>query len=312
MLRWAIGSLVCLILIAIGSVLANVIDYAPYGLALRRAQKMTQTELKALAAACTHYEPNGHQRLLGDDIPPDFRALKPVRVSIYPGSSDVSLVENGDERYIFLRISTSAENQHIDLVSYSGTKQESSRLWERHPEFTRRLNPIGRILTIAQWRLYSGREWIVLPDQLLVIDRTTTVGKSDHVAAEHPLNADGRSAIENAVRNLSTEVRGRAFDAGVTDGIRLRVSFSADGAPNPSTDIVLENTWQGELSELVDVISKAAGQDHAISFSEGVGRMHFPEGLPPMNLPLSEYERRGWGTRLQWWCWWPRISRLTG
>lgn len=307
--RWLIGSVVCLGLFAVGLVAVNAIDYAPYGLALRRAEKLTQADLGSLAAACTRYEKRGHQRLFGDDIPADFRELNPVRVSIYPGSSDISLLEKGDNRYVFIRVSTSPENQEIDLVSYSGTKQESRRLWEKHPEFTRRLNPIGRIVTIAQWDMHSGREWIVLQDRLLVIDRHTTVGGSDQIAANFPLKAEDRSAIENAIVSLPAEVRGRAFDAGAMDGISLRVSFSSDGTPNQSTDIVLENTWRGELNELVDVVSKAVVNAPAIPFREIVQRMDILEGQPPpIDLPLPEYERRRWGIRLPWWCWWPRLS----
>ncbi|MBI5381157.1 MAG: hypothetical protein HZA31_04590 [Opitutae bacterium] len=309
--RWAIGSFACVVLIATGLAIANAIDYAPYGLALRRTNGMTHEDLEALAAVCTRHEQHGHQRLFGDDIPAEFRGLKPVRVSIYPGSSDISLLEKGDERYIFIRVSTSKENQEIDLISYSGIKQESHRLWERHPEFTRRLNPAGRIVTIAQWDMRSGREWIVLKDRLLVVDRHTTVGESDQIAANFPLKAEDRSAIENAIVSLPTEVHGRAFDAGAMDGISLRVSFSPDGTPNQSTDIVLANSWRGELSDLVEVISKAVGKECAIPFPGIVERMDIQQGQPPpINLPLPEYDRRRSGTRLPWWCWWPRLSLL--
>lgn len=307
--RWAIGSLVCLVLIAIGMALLNAIDYAPYGLALRRAERITQAELESLAAACTRYEQRGGQRLLGNEIPADLRTLKPVCVSIYPGCTDIILLEMGDERYIFIRVSTSAENQEIDLASYNGRKHESRRLWEKHPEFTRRLNPVGRIVTIAQWDMHSGREWIVLPDQLVVIDRITTVGGSDQIASKRPLNVDERNEIENAIVNLPAEIRGRAFDAGGADGIGMRVSFSSDGTPNETTDIVLQNIWRRELSELIEMISKAAGTEHAIPFPGIVERMDILKGQPvPINLPLDEYDRRGWGNRLPWWCWWPRLK----
>lgn len=149
MTRWAIGSVVCLFLIALALVAANAIDYTPFGLALRRANKLSVADLERLAAACTQYEKGGHQRLFDDAIPADFRALKPVRVSVYPGSSDISLLEKGDDRYIFIRVSTSAENQEIDLISYSGRKQENQRLWEKHPELTRRLNPVSTVIVGA-------------------------------------------------------------------------------------------------------------------------------------------------------------------
>src|SRR5438876_6685661 len=101
--RWTIGSVICLYLILLVMVAVNAIDYAPYGLALRRANKLKIADLEKLAAACTRYEKEGHQRLFGDAIPAAFRALKPVRVSIYPGCSDISLLEHGDDRYVFLR-----------------------------------------------------------------------------------------------------------------------------------------------------------------------------------------------------------------
>jgi hypothetical protein len=240
--------------------------------------------------------------------PADFRALEPVRVSICPGSSDISLLERGDERYVFIRVSTSPENQEIDLVSNTGRKHESRRLWEKHPAFTRRLNPIGRIVTIAQRDMQSGREWIVLKDRLLVIDRHRTRGGSDQIAANFPLKAEDRSAIENAIASLTAEVRGRAFDAGAMDGIGLRVSFSPDGTPDQSTDIVLENTWHGEVEPLVRSISKITNHDNAIAFPQIIKSMDILHGQSPINLPLAEYERCRYGSRLPWWCWWPRLS----
>jgi hypothetical protein len=312
LIRWGIGSVVCLFLIVIGLGLVNAIDYAPYGLALRRAEKMSRADLESLAAACTRYEQRGHQRLIGDNIPADLRGLKPVNVSFFPGSTDISLMANGDERYIFIRVSTSAQNQEIDLVSYSGTKQESRRLWEKHPEFTRRLHPSDRIVTIAQWNMHSGREWIVLRDQVLVVDRNTTAGGSDRIAATQPLTTENRHAIENAIVNLPAEVRGRAFDAGSYDGTGLRVSFSPDGVTNQNTDIVLQNTWRSELSKLVEVISQTAGKEYAIPFPEIIARRDVVEGQSsPINLPLREYNRRRWSIRLPWWCWWPRLSSLS-
>ena len=156
--------------------------------------------------------------------------------------------------------------------------------------------------------MHSGREWIVLQDQVLVVDRNTKVGGADQIAAKYPLNAKTRIGIENAISNLSPEVRGRAFDAGAMDGIGLRVSFAPDGSANQNTDIVLENTWRGELGELVEVISQAAGNEHAIPFPGIIERMDILQGQPPpINLPLPEYDRRRWGTRLPWWCWWPRL-----
>lgn len=308
-IRWWTYSAVGLVLVALGLALVNAIDYAPYGLAMRRAATLPDADLESLAGTCTRYEQRGHQRLFGNDIPADFRHLKPVRVSIYPGSSDISLLENGDERYVFIRVSTSAENQTIDLVSFNGRQQESRRLWEKRPDFTRRLNPLGRVVTVAQWDMRSGREWIVLPDVFLVIDRSTTAGGSDQVVTERSLAAEERAAIQHAIARLPPGVRGRAFDAGVIDGIGLRISFSTDGAPNSGTDIVLENTWRSELDGLINSISKAAGNDHAIPFADVVRRMESQHGRSvATSLPLREHESRLWSVQLPWWCWWPRFQ----
>lgn len=306
--QWAIRTAFCLVLIAIGLIVANVGDYAPYGLALRRATKLTNTELESLAGACTRHEQGGHQRFFGHDIPVEFRRLKPVSVSIYPDCSDITLLEKGDVRYIFIRVSTSAVNQEIDLVSYNGTAQESRRLWEKHPELTRRLNPAGRVVTVTQSNMSSSRDWIVLKDRLLVVDRQMTAGGSDQIAAELPLKAEDTRVIENSIANLPDKTRGHAFDAGVMDGVGLRVSFASDGSPNQNTDIVLANTWRGELGELIEAISQPAGNEYAIPFRGIIERMGITQGRPPpISLPLREYDQRSWGTILPWWCWWPRL-----
>lgn len=164
----------------------------------------------------------------------------------------------------------------------------------------------------AELDMRSARQWIVLPDRLLVIDRIKTIGGSDQIVADRPLKAEDRRVIENAIVKLPATVRGQAFDGGAVDGIGLRVSFSPDGAPNQSTDVVLENAWCGELGELVEVISTAAGKDPAIPFRTAIERIAEVDGPPPTsNMSLQEYERRRWPSRLPWWCWWPRLSILS-
>ena len=315
MSRWgkrsAIGSLLGLVLAALVLVVVNAIDYAPYGLALRRVHKLNSKELIALAAACARYEKGGHQRLLNGEIPPEFHALKPVRVSIYPGSSDISLLEHGYNRYVFLRVSTSPVNQEITLVSCCGSRQLSQTLWEKDPELTRRLQPSGRILTIAEWKMHSTREWIVLPTRLLVVDRRSYVGGSDQIACEVPLNAEQRTLIENKILCLGAEVRGQAFDAGASDGIGLRVSFSPDGKPNQGTDIVLQNAWREELAPLVQAVSQVTDKEHRITFPDEIKRMDILQGRPPTIMSLKEYDRVRSGIRLPWWSWWPRMMDNT-
>jgi hypothetical protein len=156
-------------------------------------------------------------------------------------------------------------------------------------------------------------EWIVLPTRLLVVERVYTTGGSDRIVADVELDAEQRGAIEGAVAGLGMNVRGHAFDSGVTDGISLRVSLSSDGSPNPSTDIVLENTRREEIEPLLQAISKVADKQHAIRFSDFVrqreGMMYgFPE-TPVVALPLEEFERRRNQSPLPWWCWWPRFRR---
>lgn len=66
--RWAIGSVACLVLIALVLAVVNAIDCAPYGLALRRANKLKAEDLTALAVACTRYEKGGHSIAVSSDL----------------------------------------------------------------------------------------------------------------------------------------------------------------------------------------------------------------------------------------------------
>jgi hypothetical protein len=296
------------VLIAVVLGIVNLIDYAPYGLALRRVRQLTAEDLAALAAACTRHETRGHQRLFGQEIPAEFRALKPVRVSIYPGSSDISLLGK-EERYVFLRVSTSKENQDIHLVSSSGRRQRQKLLWETNPEFTRRVNPVGRLVTVSQWGLHDSREWIVLADRLLVIDRNSYVGGSDAIVADYPLRDTDREAIRGAIATLPSSVRGQAFDSGVMDGIGLKVSFSADGSPNNETDILLQNVWRSEVETLLNAISAVAGKDHWIGFASSIEQMDFIRSRPEAtSMSLADYEELYNAMPLPWWCWWPRFD----
>lgn len=309
--RWFLGGVATLALFAVGIVVVNIVDGFPFWRALHRIRQLDTPRLEALAAACTRYEKQGRQQWEGAAIPAEFRALKPVRVSIHPGSSDITLFERDDTIYVLLRIATNPTNQVIG-VSYRTERQHTATLWERNPEITRRLQPVDRLVTVWQYQMHSAREWIVRPAELLVIDRGLAVGVADQIVGTFPLAADQRAAIAAAIGGIGPELRGLAFDAGALDGIHLSVSLTPDGR-DPET-VVLANTWREELQPLLDAITRVAGKEYAIDFPERVrqSEKEFGDASDSVRSVLvtdiRDYYRIKSRIPLPWWRLWPRID----
>jgi hypothetical protein len=303
--RWFWGGLATLTLFAFGLAVANLVDGFPFWVARHRVRQLDQPALAALAAACTRYEKSGHQRLFENDIPSEFRSLKPVRVSFYPGSSDISLFERDDLMYLFLRVSTDSDNQTIYCVSAPPYSQRSETLWEKNPRTTAQLQPPNRIVSVRQSEMHSDREWIISERELIVF------GNGDRRAARVWLTAEQCTEIESAIRALGPEVRGRAFDSGGMDGIRLYLSFTPTGEGDDA--VLLANTWREELGPLIEAINRVAGPEHVIDFPSRI--VNWEDRIPPdlvakirQGVPMAEYNRRqNRPPPLPWWCLWPRL-----
>jgi hypothetical protein len=316
--RWYWGSAIGLTLVALGLFVVNVVDYLPYRLALRRVERLDPEALRAIGDACIREEQLGHREVSGDEIPREFRSLKPLRISFDPRSTEVQLQETiysnpfGRYRgydltlYVFLKISTTSENQIITCVSNGRGKQTMRTLWERHPDVSRRVDPKDRIVTVTQMEMHSQREWIVRPAELLVVDRPYTVGSGPAIAARIPLEPKQRTEIESAIASIDSQTRGHLFDSGALDGILLRISFAADGS-HRNDDVELDNVWRDEAAPLTNAISAAAGPAYVIRFPEIVQEMNADQHFTPIIMTWEEHERREFSV-FPWWCFWPRLG----
>lgn len=286
----------------------NIVDALPFCLAVRRIHRMSSAEVKDLAAACSRLEPGGHQRWLKPDIPEAFRALKPVRVSIYPGSSDISLFEKDDMLYVFLRVATTPDNQKVECVSSGPNGQHFHVLWQRDPPRAAQSQPMNRIVTVTESTMHSSRHWIVLPQEIVAVESPYSVGAADAIT-RWPLNEQARAEIDAAIGGISSEIRGHAFDLGAADGRNLRVTFTPSGDAG-TDDIVLCNAWRPELAPLVEAISRVADQEHKIRFAEYIERSEREFSEPPriQVMTLRAFNRRQNWIPLPWWRLWPRLE----
>lgn len=313
-LRWARGALALAAAFVAVLAIVNAVDAFPFRRAVRKAQGLSVADLQALADACERYEQGGHRRWEGLDapFPPEFQALKPVRVSIYPGCSDISLFERGDAAYVFLRVRTTASNQDVTYVSSGFEGQHNVTLWQRSPAESDRLRFRERLVTLSQVRhLDSWRTWVVRPNAITVINGDGRAGTAPQIAAHFPLSAAQRRALEDAVIRLPAEVRGHAFDAGAMDGVSLLAALTPDGEAGPN-DIVLNNAWRVELQPLLDAVNAVTGPSHAIAYPEWIAQQARPfddrNAPPSMSIPLQEYNRRMNWLPTPWWCFWPYLE----
>jgi len=307
--RWFRGGLIVAAGFAAVLAVVNMVDALPFCLAVRRIHRLSGAEVKDLAAACSRLEPGGHQRWLKPDIPPAFGALKPVRVDIYPGASDISLFEKDDDTlYVFLRVETTPDNQRVECVSSGPDGQHFHVLWQRDPLRAAQSRPMNRIVTVTESTMHSSRHWIVLPHEIVAVESPYSVGAADAIT-RWPLDERARAAIGAAMGEIGSEIRGHAFDLGAADGIGLRVTFAATGDAGPD-DIVLRNTWRPELAPLVDAISGVAGADHRIRFAGYIQRRdrEFPQPPRIQVMTLREFNRRQNWIPLPWWRLWPRLE----
>lgn len=308
---WFWGGVIIFALFVICLAVVNLVDAFPFWRAMRRVRQLDPNSARAIAEACTRYEKGGHQRLLEGDIPSEFLSLKPVRVSFYPGSSDIALFEPNDFQYVFLRVSTDSKNQTVVCVSAGLDGQRSHVLWERNPEFTRQVNPIGRIVTVTQSAMSEARSWIVRESELLVIDRSGAISHPAQITAVVPLSLTQRETIESAMRSIGPEIRGHVFDSGSLDGLHLSISFTNDGNQGEE-DIVFMNAWRDEIGPLIAAITNVAGKENVIEFPESIRRQRasFADGANSLDRvrTLAENKRRREYAPRPWWCCWPQLG----
>jgi hypothetical protein len=289
-------------------VLVNAFDYFQFQRAWNIGDRFSADDFKQIAEACSEIEKSdGPRRFRGDQVPYAFQELHPLSATFHPGSSDLDIYRSGDA-YVVMRINTSRENQQVFLFATVNGRQQTKTLWSENSALAQLTSPSGRHLTITELGWREGRDWIVLPNEIRVINRRIAVGTSDSIAATAALSSAQRQSILDAIRAIPAERLGREHTSGAMDGISLFIGFSADGRRGPN-DIGLSNTWREAVRPLVDAVSRCLPAEHHIRFREKIlERSHYhPEHDTVRTWSEVDARERFWG-KLPWWCLWRRFE----
>lgn len=297
-----------LVLLPFGAlIVVNAFDYYRFSSAVRRVEKLTPAELTALA----DYSRNvtGHQKHEGDQVPEPFRGLHPIEVSLGKDLAYANLYQAG-EVYLQCNIDTSPSNQQIHYFTNSSGRQRRKILWNRNPEFVRKTNPDGRLVTVAQWSMSHGTRWIVLPSRILVVRERSTTGSEPKIEAVVPLADEGLAEIRNALISLGPDVRGKDYRSDhVMDGISLRITFTSTGEAG-ADDISISNTWTPAVKPLLDTISKLVPPAQQIRFGELMTTDEHLRDYPTTVRTLEEWETTNSPPpQTPWWCVWRSFDR---
>lgn len=303
--RWFFFGLIGGLLFVGALFVANAIDYYPYYRAARLDRALGPEGLRKIADACSALEKQGHVRLEGDQVPAPFHALHPSRVEVSPGSTDIELYQRHDI-YAYWRISTSPRNQDVLWFTNSGGAQSSRTLWIKRPEVAAETRPSGRIVTVSEDRRREEREWIVLPSEIRVVDRSWAAGGAETIVGTAAVSLEQKKEIETAI-GLISGFRGHVYESGVLHGVSLNICFSETGTR--ADDIKLRNTWSQEVAPLLNAISSNVPEELAIDFQQEIQDQDYAK---PEYQTVHTWEEIDGRERLQlpWWCIWPRVAAL--
>ncbi len=292
---------------AIGFATVNAVSYFRYRQAWNIGDRLTRDELREMAVACAEFEKQGYESRRAEAIPAPFRKLNARSATFAPGYSDFDLYSAG-QISVWIRISTSEQDQEICVYDNLRVPQGSRVLWRKNPAFAEQRNPTGRLVTLTEYRMHGARDWIVLPNEIRVIDREYTVGSADAVAAVVPLAKTDRQKILAAIAAIPAGIRGREYTSGAEDGIGLHIGFSGDGKLRAADDIRLSNTWRDEVEPLIECVSSCLSAENAIRFKSKVTQEPFFDPKNQSSLTWTEMtaRERRW-MPLPWWCVWPRF-----
>ena len=285
----------------------NAVDWFRYHHAIWRMEHLNQAQCLALGdparSVTSHMRADG---LTG------FEDLHAISANLSPGSSDFLLYELRSESarfgddYVFLyaRISTSPSNQTIQYFTNSDGGQRSRVVWNRNPDFAKKVSPGNRILTVRQWNGES-RSWIVLKDRIMVVDDFGYVGSEAKIVATLPLNEAGLARIKETLSRLPANALGKNYGLdGVADGLHLHILFEPDGEEGPS-DVNLSNIWIEEFRPLLTAISELGPNESPIGYIESITHDNALKGQTSSVRTLKEskifYDER---PTTPWWCVW--------
>lgn len=305
----ALTSLVLLGVAFLAVVAANALDYYRIHRAIARLDNLSEAQLRAMGDAAAKITNHTH-----GSNPAGFEALGPVKfASLGPEISDFLLYEldppeseyRDGQTYLNFRISTSPSNQEISYFTNSEGRQRTKVLWNRNPDYVRKLSPENRLLTINQWAMSDSLAWIVMRDRILLVHENGRGVTEPAIIGEAPLDQAALNRIQTALTRLPDSARGKVYLAdGVFDGVALRISFAPDGKER-ADDVRISNTWVEEFRPLLTAVSELGPKDHPIPFIKEMATDERLREYPTTVRTKAEQDRREWGElKTPWWCVW--------
>ncbi len=281
----------------------NVADYVTFRAALRRVQGLGEPQIIAMAQRARQAkEP---LRFRGGDLPAEFAPLRPKQVHIAPGYSYTPLYRRGD-MYLEFAIETKDEQQTAYFFTNCDGPQKEVILW-RNPPSIPKSGP-EPIVRLRQYSMHWFREWIVLPDRILVFGTKDDDPRGRAaVLAEAALETSERDEIAKVVTETKARIGGRAFMAPVFDGWAVLLSFGGSDGPEPD-DILLHNAWTEEVRPLFAAVGERMPPEFQSDFERRIeaNRQDGDEVIVDVR-PISEI--RDERPRLPVWCVWPALLR---
>jgi hypothetical protein len=299
----------------VGFITINVYGYLQFRRAWHIGDCLSQDDFRQIAAACgdaekeAEKEPYKYRSLNAVEIPVGFGKLHAQSAFFCPYSSQFVLYHVGEFK-VWMTVKSSSHDQEIDVSTNFIALSVNIELWHKDPQLARQCDPDGRLATISHSTVFDNcdiRDWIVLPNEIRIVEHNPDPNVGDEVLATVPLTDSDRRKIVAAIAAVPAGFRGRRYKCdGVVDGSRLRFRFSADGHHQPD-DVELENTWRGEVDPLFDAISARLPEKLAIYFKAECINGHFNE-YSQSSFTWAELRARyrRWNP-LPWWCVWPKL-----
>lgn len=290
----------------VGLLAANLADYYHFRRAIRAAQRTPPQDwarIRVALAAASKNSARGYFNLARSAMPPEMRRLWPTRASGDWVNAQISLYDLG---YLYVFLAIDLADGRVMLCENSRGEQRQEVLWVADAARAAKLNPGGRVISLLQWTMSGGREWVVLPHELRSLERYGSGG--DELTASVPLDAATARAIAEEITRLARAIpSGRYRAKNVFDGITLTFRPSADGTASEA-DIALENVWREECGPLVARLNALLPAEAQINYASAIDAMDRETGHVAQVEAVSWAE--AWARELPrshwWWLWRPQ------
>ncbi|PTX94607.1 hypothetical protein DB354_12820 [Opitutus sp. ER46] len=282
---------------------ANLVDYLNFRASLRRIQGLGEGQIAAMAERVRdEKEP---RRYTQGRWPAEFALLNPQVVHMAPGYSYAPLYRRGDI-YLEFAIETDGNRQSAFFFTNCDGPQKEVSLWCSAPAAV----PTGPqpLVRLHQYSMHWSRDWIVLPDRVVVIGTKDDDPRSKPtLLAEAALSPDDSVRIAAIIADTRGRLGGRAFMAPVCDGLAVSIHFGPMEGPAPD-DILLHNAWTEHARPLFAAVCDRLPAEFRSDFASRIaGRQEDWGPMPVQVLRISDV--RDEHPRVPWWCAWPDLLR---